>query len=198
MNLKDTFVDILGCHRDVLITFLHLIHVTVRLTVAGHQSVDTETVVVTAVRDAPEVTSRGVPFGFHLLVVFNDRLVDKVPDAAALKLRIFLEDINIILQSAAAVTHGVTVFDHDERTVFLVEMVFCKLLQIVDAGIHQSDVVGVVVVDGAFADDRPRVAFLHPVVAIFGADAVAAFVAYRPHYDRRMVLVALDHILTPI
>ena len=98
-------------------------------------------------------------------------------------LRIFLENVHVILQSAAAVTHGVAVFDHDERTVFLVEMFLCKPREVVDAGVHQSDVVGVVVIDGAFADDRPCVAFLNPVVAIFRAYAVAALVADRPHDD---------------
>ena len=77
-------------------------------------------------------------------------------------------------------------------------MLLGKSREIVDTRVHQPNVIGVVVVTGAFTDDGTSVALLHPVVAILGAHAVAAFIAHRPNYDRRMVLVALDHVLATI
>ena len=118
-------------------------------------------------------------------------MINKIPDAAALKLRIFLKDIHVILQSAAAIAHGVAVFHHDKRAVQRVEVTFSECREVVDAGVHQPDVVGVGAIDGAFADDGTSVVSkLHADVAHVGAYAAAAFVAYRPNDDRRMVLVA--------
>ena len=88
-----------------------------RYSVACDKPVDAEAVIITAVRDLAEVTAGGIPIFLKIVVEQHYRLVNKIPDAATLKLRIFLKHLHVVLQSAAAVTHGMAVFDHDERSV---------------------------------------------------------------------------------
>ena len=116
------------------------------------------------------------------------RLVDKVPNEAALQLRIFANQVPILLETAARVAHRVRVFALNERTVGL--RVVGVALHCAIIGIHRAKNIGKLLKTSRFVLYwAARLAFLEPLVARFEILARPCFVAHRKEDYRGVVFV---------
>ena len=177
------------CEAYVLIHFFHFGKPRMRRAVGLHKTVDAEVLVVVIVVGA-EVAAIS-PVCIAVLIFCEQALVHPVPYEAALHLLAGADDVEIFLEVAAAVAHGVGILAHDIGTSgILARGVF---LHAANVGVHRTHDVG----------DAPLhrllelhgtgvVATFYPIVCGLEVGAVAAFVAETPYNHARMVFVALD------
>ena len=160
-----------------------------RFSVGIHQTVDAKVAVGGHI--LPEVAAVSVELP-ALCILRQQTLIDPVPDAAALQLRVLVDSVPVVGEAAAAVAHRVRVLAHNERTLLRLAGVAGEVVR---RGVHDGHNVGVAVVEGALVLHRAAAVLgLQPVVGGLVADTVARLVAQRPDNDARVVLVALVHI----
>ena len=99
---------------EKLLCVLRLKQRRMRRAVGKHQPVHTELAIVRRVAKVAAVRGPGVAF----VIVFNQRLIDPVPDEAALQARVLAERLPVFGESAEAVTHRVGIFAEDQRALF--------------------------------------------------------------------------------
>ena len=108
---------------------------------------------------------------------------------------VFFYYIPIILQVAGAVAHGMRIFAHDERPLLWLLRIFFDVL---DGSIHRTKDIGICAQQRTLVLNRSGwIALFEPLVAGGEVYAVAGFVAHRPDNNRRVIFVALHHILHP-
>ena len=109
-------------------------------------------------------------------------MVDKVPNEAALILRIFANEVPIFFETALRVAHCVSIFALNERESLgvVLAVVFARIIVVV----HRAENVGMRVKFGALIlSGAAWVLSLHPVVASLEVVAKTGFVAQRPEDD---------------
>ena len=176
-NLASLQVD--RSRPDVLVDVAHLVHVRVRHAVGANQTVVVEVAVGTVVR----VIVAAVFVDFNAVLAFSaEALVDKVPNEAALILRIFANEVPIFFETALRVAHCVSIFALNERESLgvVLAVVFARIIVVV----HRAENVGVRVHFGALIlSGAAWVLSLHPIVASLEVVAKTGFVAQRPEDD---------------
>ena len=180
-------------HHDVVtstgVDRLHLFGGWMRCAVGGHDTVGAEIVIVLDAWQLAEVATGSPP-----AVIHKESLVNPIPDKATLQQRIFVYGVPVVLETTHAVAHGVAVFGDDVRAlVAAIAGVGCELLH---RWIHCAHYVRVPRLLGAFISHRPSIVFaFEETVGLLKTVAVAALVAETPHDDRRVVAVALVHVV---
>ena len=185
-------IDRLG--PDGLVLALHLVGVRVVGPVGGDHAVVVERVVGgVVVVEVAAVVERHAAVG----LIVGQRLIDVVPDEAALVGRILAHKVPVEVETAHRVAHRVSVLALDQRLPGI-------RLAVVLAGlvipVHRADDVRVgtalvlLVVDRTLVVHRTRrIVILDPFVALLEVGAHAGLVAHRPDDHRRVVLVAQHH-----
>ena len=113
-------------------------------------------------------------------------LVHKVPDVAALILRILAHQVPVLLEATHRVTHSVGILTLDERTGIVTLRVPLATAIVV---IHRAEDVGLAVLSGLLELAGTRwVGGLHPVVRLLEVRTVTGLVAERPDDDAGVVL----------
>ena len=181
MHVGIQLLDLLGLRRG--------------LTVRKHQAVAGELVVARPVAEVAAIAKARGSIGLGGV----DRLVDEVPDEAALVLRIAFER-GVFVHVAARIAHGVHVLAGDVRLLRIILQVFLDGVGVrIHAGLDVGHVVVVAVVGHALiVHGTVRVDVVHALV--HGAEHVArvGFVAERPDQDARMVVVAAHHAVDTV
>ena len=133
-------------------------------------------------------------------LVAGERLIDEVPDEAALIAGVFAHEVPIAGEAAHRVAHRVGVFALDERTrrvrrAVALAPVVVDVHRAHDVGAFRlGDVVVGIPAQVALVLHRARrVGTLDPVVAGLEVGTRTGLVAQRPDDDRGVVAVALDH-----
>ncbi len=169
----------------------------VRGAIREHQPVQAELAIVGCVA---EVAAVGPKF-FAAFVAPDQRLIDPVPDKAALQARMCVERAPVALKAAEAVAHRMGVFAQDQRALFLrqadplADRPFGhrrERLILIHPRIHRADDVGGGSIGAAaFILHRAgRILAFHPAVQRVVVYAVAGLVAQRPDDDARVVAIA--------
>ncbi|CUY74704.1 Uncharacterised protein [Serratia marcescens] len=172
----------------------------VRGAIREHQPVQAELAIVGGVA---EVAAVGPEF-FAAFVAPDQRLIDPVPDKAALQARMCVERAPVALKAAEAVAHRMGVFAQDQRALFLrqadplADRPFGhrrERLILIHPRIHRADNVGGGSVGAAafILHWAGRILAFHPAVQRVVVHAVAGLVAQRPDNDARVVAIALHH-----
>ena len=144
----------------------------------------------------------------HLLPVIRcsliDRMIAPLPNESAAECRIFLGQVQILLEVTWAVAHGMAVLHEEER---LVRLVVEVIRDFVKTRVHAPDEVDtrdIEVLVGAFIEraligrEPRRVGLLCPAQSLFERAAVTALVSHRPDQDRGAVPVPDDHGTDPV
>ncbi|KAJ0162855.1 hypothetical protein CTA2_3920 [Colletotrichum tanaceti] len=132
-------------------------------------------------------------------LLLPDAVVRPLPDVAALETRVLLKDVDVVVEAAGPVAHGVAVLAEDdglvEAAVLPDALRLDQVAQTADGGVHVRVHVGrlgldvALVVDGAARVEGAGV-LVHGLVVL----AVKGLVAEGPHDDARVVLVALHQL----
>ncbi len=169
----------------VLIDALHLIGVGIRHSVGRDETVVAEILVGrVGALEVAAVGIYGLPFGSRPAY----RLVNEVPDEAALIFGIFAYNVPIFLKSALGVTHCVGILTLYQRLgAGGIGRVF---LACVIGIIHGAEYIGQALQAGPFIlHGACRVHLLDELVGLFKVRSVAGLVAERPDDDRGMIAV---------
>ena len=184
--------------HDRLLQFLQT---GVRTAVRIDEAVDAEVFIVRGVAEVAAVGEGRIA----VLVPDGDGVVDELPDAAAEEFIVALDDLPVRREISGAVAHRVGVFAEEERLVEL--RILAVFLAPHGRRVHVAFHVGHValvlaaVVAGVRAfvvDEAGGVAGLDPSGHRGVIASEAGFVAEGPEDHRRMVLVTLDHALSPV
>ncbi len=148
-----------------------------------------------------KVTTVGPEF-FSVLISCEKALIDPVPDETSLQQGILLNNIPVILKVSHRVTHSVSIFAQNKGTIAL--RVLCVLFDLRYPCIHGAYYICmpfgcICAFFSAFILNRPcYISFFGPFVIGNEVLAIASFIAKRPDYYRRMILVAFNHSLHPV
>ena len=187
--------DTEGCgihrHLNVLIAELHLLHLGGGAAVPGiGDAVAAEVVVGGALA---EVAAKGLE-PLAVPVLFEDGLVDVIPNKAALVAGIFLVgQLGVLVEGAAGVAHGVAVFTVDEGPHVTLGQVG---LNVGDLGVHPALHIGGLGIAGipehAFVVNQAGVIQLaHHVGHLIHGLAAKGLIAQRPDHHGGVVFVPL-------
>ena len=111
IHTDDTLVGIHHLCPNILVVVTHLIHVRIRHTIRTDQTIVAE-VLVAGIK-LVEVATIAIN---HLAVLLpTDRLIHEVPDKSTLVLRIFADNVPILLETTFRITHRMSIFALDER-----------------------------------------------------------------------------------
>ncbi|GJC92965.1 hypothetical protein ColKHC_01791 [Colletotrichum higginsianum] len=150
------------------------------------------------VRTLAKVAAVGV-VSLAVGLLLPDAVVRPLPDVASLETGVLLKDLDVVVEAAGAVAHGVAVLAEDdglvEAAVLFDALGLDQVAQTADGGVHVRvhvrrlglDVA--LVVDGAARVEVAGV-LVHGLVVV----AVKGLVAERPHDDARVVLVPLHQL----
>ncbi len=124
----------------------------------------------------------------------GQRLVDEVPDPAALEHVVAADQVPVLLEVAVGVPHRVGVLDHHVRPGVggVLRPLLDALRGVVHLGANVADARAVVAL---VLDDAGGIVEADPVVHGGEGGAAARLVAQRPDDDRGVVLVPVDHVL---
>ena len=161
-----------------LIDILHFVVVRMWLTVWGNQSVDAEWPVIGFIS---KIAAIGV------IAVALQSLVHPVPDGGTTDAGVSIDDIPVLLQVAAGVSHGVGIFAHHERLVGDLLGILPQVVGIEVTVVPDSRVAAVAIVEGWSSG----VEFLYLVIHRLDVWSNAAFVTETPKNNARMVEIAL-------
>ncbi len=166
-----------------------------RRPVGPDQAVGAEVRVVRLVAEVAAVAPVLAP----VLVGHADPVVDPLPDESTLESAVAIEGCEIVGEPAVRVAHCMGVLAEDHRPWIVAAR---EGLDVGDLRVHRTDDVGRRLAARPVPPDRPLVvertrwvARAHPPGGSVVVRAVAALVPERPEDHRRMVLVALDHVL---
>ena len=133
----------------------------------------------------------------------QDSLIDPIPYEAALEAVVFFEQVGVVAESSAGVSHRVRVFAEDEGLhgpalgfrLFPFDRVFFDILRFrihlaFDVGCALS---GAVMKHSFVMDDAVRIDGPEEVVHFLVVRSAPGFVSERPDQDRRMIAVAEVH-----
>ncbi len=185
---------------EKLLCALGLIEGRMRGAIREDQPVHAELAIV---RRIAKITAVG-PEGVAVFIPLRQRLVDPVPDKAALQAGVITKRLPVFGKAAEAVAHRMGVLAEDQRARLIRQgnpllnrplRHGRKRLVHIDAGIHRADDIGGGRVRPAalILYRTRRIAGLHPAVERVMACAVAGLVPQRPDNDGGMVAVALHH-----
>ena len=188
-----------GAQRSVNVFVLQ--KTCVRRPVRIDQSVQAEIPVVLQLAVISAVPVHGLPvFGRSLV----DRVVAPLPDKAAAERRVMLCKIQIFLEIAGTVTHGMAVFHQQKRFVRLIVQIVRHLIE---SGIHAAEEIDIgdiklpdrSRVESTLIGRQPcRIVFFGPVQSFLKSAAVTAFVAHGPYQYGGAIPVPYDHRSNPV
>lgn len=121
-------------------------------------------------------------------------MVGPLPHKSPHQSGILIKGVNIFLDCARAIPHGVGVLAHDER--LLPILLFAKFDHIIHGRIHPAEDIGSLGLLVRFiVNEAGRINTLDLVVHSLMVSAVEGFIAKRPHDDARLILVPHHHLL---
>ena len=173
----------------------------VRLPVGIDKAVQTEVGVVLELAVISAVPVH-VPAGRCFAIV--DGVVAPLPDKTAAQRGILLRQIQIFLEIAGSVAHGVAVFHQEERLVGIIVQIIRHLGK---GGVHAAEEIDVRDVEfpvaaeikGALIVSQPcGIRFFGPAERLLEGDSVAAFIAHGPDQNAGAVAVPQDHGAHPV
>ena len=210
-----TYLARLGIHHlspDVLVLISHLVSVRVHLTVWTDDTITVEVIVARIILVV--ITTVAIFYLAKLLIVHLVRqdahglhdiavqcLIYEVPVETTLEDRILADQIPVIAQVTARVTHGVVVLTLDEwhRTVWILGILLRSSYRIVH---WAEDICTLATASLLILNRAGLVLLLDPLVSLEEVVAHHGLVTQAPGYDRRMVvehrhivLVALHDLL---
>ena len=198
INLYATLLKAFVANPHVLVVVLYLISMGIQSAVRSDDAVAVEVIVAGGI--AAVVATIGKDFLACDRTLIAQTLIYEVPDKATLILRIFADDIPILLEATHRVTHSMSILTLDERTrVIRLGIV----LAVAIAHIHRTEDVRLAPLARLLVLYRTIIYTLNPVVALLKVRTVASLVTKTPDDDTRMVaqgehisLVALQmHLL---
>ena len=157
-----------------------------RLPNGAYQSVGAE-ILIMGILIAADIAAVS-PILASRIIFCGKSLVYPVPNETALHVGRRNDNIEIFLKIAAAVSHCVRKFAHDERTGNIRS--FRIPFHVSDTRIHGTNNVGIPVFPGLFVlNGTAVVPCLYPVVHCVKGFAVAGFVSQRPNNDGWMIFI---------
>ena len=166
-----------------------------RFTVCIYQTVATE---VTKTRNIfRSVVTSITPIPAAVVVNLTERLVYPIPYSSALRHRITLKNIPILLHTPTTITHSMQVFTQNKGTI----NTRCSQISFdfIHTAIHAAINIGIIVLFRPFILYGTIIFYrLQPIVCTLKVYTIARFISQRPDNDGRMVLGTFVHTLRTI
>ena len=183
--------------RDVLVIELHVLHLRGRFAVAAvGDAVGAEVIVCRTLAVIPAVR---LEF-FSVPVFLVQRLVDIIPDKAALVQRFRISQISVFMHGAAGIAHRMGILAADIRLapVFLQELPD-RLHGRIHLAFHIAGIIVAAVMEHAFIVHEPgRVDLAEELGHLIDILAAVGFISTGPDQHAGMILVPLVHGVRPV
>jgi len=116
-------------------------------------------------------------------------LIHPIPYTSSLQKLIRLYNIPVILKVSDAVSHGMGIFTHDQRTV--VAFIQRIVDELSDSMVHGSDNICMLPQSTLFKHHRPIIMGFQPFITLPEIVTVTCFISHGPHDHGRIVLMYL-------